>query len=137
MKEGRPVTVNLKKLKQRDRELLERLSEYCGPYIPKRPTTREDCKTVPRPCPFVGCKHNLFLDVSRDGKAIKFNFPQMEPGDMPSDRCCALDVAGRYPRTLEEVGGLMNLTRERVRQIEEAAFVEAYDDEELEILFND
>jgi hypothetical protein len=31
---------------------------------------------------------------------------------------CALDVADRGGSTLEEVGSMLNLTRERVRQIE-------------------
>lgn len=34
---------------------------------------------------------------------------------------CALDLSGRGPMTLEEVGQLFGLTRERVRQIEERA----------------
>ena len=31
---------------------------------------------------------------------------------------CALDVADRGGTTLEEVGAIMNLTRERIRQVE-------------------
>src|ERR1035438_5017031 len=31
---------------------------------------------------------------------------------------CALDVADRRGTTLEEVGAIMNLTRERIRQVE-------------------
>jgi len=37
---------------------------------------------------------------------------------MPADASCALDVADRGGATLEEVGALINVTRERVRQIE-------------------
>jgi DNA-directed RNA polymerase sigma subunit (sigma70/sigma32) len=33
---------------------------------------------------------------------------------------CALDIADRGGITLEEVGEIMNLTRERVRQVETA-----------------
>jgi len=35
---------------------------------------------------------------------------------------CALDVADRGEHTLEEVGGFLNVTRERARQIEKDAF---------------
>ncbi|HEX8907607.1 MAG TPA: sigma factor-like helix-turn-helix DNA-binding protein, partial [Anaeromyxobacteraceae bacterium] len=34
------------------------------------------------------------------------------------DETCALDVADRGGITLEEVGTIMNLTRERIRQVE-------------------
>ena len=34
------------------------------------------------------------------------------------DETCALDVARRGGVTLEEVGEIMNLTRERIRQLE-------------------
>jgi DNA-directed RNA polymerase sigma subunit (sigma70/sigma32) len=44
------------------------------------------------------------------------NFPDKEPWELPET--CALDVADRGGVTLEEVGGWLNLTRERVRQLE-------------------
>jgi hypothetical protein len=80
-----------------------------------RPLTRADCAEGERPCPFVACRHNLFLDVSPKG-AIKLNFPDREPDEMLCS--CALDVAERGGTTLDEVGVLMNVTRERARQIE-------------------
>jgi DNA-directed RNA polymerase sigma subunit (sigma70/sigma32) len=36
---------------------------------------------------------------------------------------CALDVAERGGATLERVGELMNMTRERVRQIQDVALI--------------
>jgi hypothetical protein len=32
-----------------------------------RPKTRADCADVPRPCPFVSCRWNLYLDVDNRG----------------------------------------------------------------------
>lgn len=81
-----------------------------------RPKTRADCKGGARPCPFVSCKHHLYLDVSAKTGAIKLNFPDLEPWELANT--CALDVADRDGTTLEGVGAIMNLTRERVRQIE-------------------
>ncbi len=81
-----------------------------------RPQTRAECVNGPRPCPYVSCKHNLFLDVSPSTGAIKLNFPDLEPDEIPES--CALDVAERGGVTLERVAELMNITRERVRQIE-------------------
>ena len=69
-----------------------------------------------RPCPFVSCQHHLYLDVSARTGAIKLNFPDLEVWDMTES--CALDVADRGGTTLEEVGAIMNLTRERIRQVE-------------------
>lgn len=81
-----------------------------------RPETREECVDGPRPCPFVSCKHHLFIDVSPRTGAIKLNFPDLEVWDMGES--CALDVADRGGTTLEDVGAIMNLTRERIRQVE-------------------
>jgi hypothetical protein len=81
-----------------------------------KPKSREHCQNGARPCPFVSCKHHLFLDVSSRTGAIKLNFPDLEVWDM--QETCALDVADRGGTTLEEVGAIMNLTRERIRQVE-------------------
>ncbi|MBI5499213.1 MAG: hypothetical protein HY907_03150 [Deltaproteobacteria bacterium] len=81
-----------------------------------RPRTRAECLHTERPCPFVGCKHHLYLDVSARG-GIKFNFPDLEVWELAENG--ALDVAERPGGvTLEEVGAIMNLTRERIRQLE-------------------
>jgi len=83
-----------------------------------RPRTRGDCKDGPRPCPFVSCSHHLYLDVNPQGGSIEINFPHVDVWDMAET--CSLDVAERSePPTLEEVGKMMNLTRERIRQLEE------------------
>ena len=50
--------------------------------------------------------------------SIKLNFPDIDVWEM--GETCALDVADRGGITLEEVGEIMNLTRERVRQVETA-----------------
>ena len=83
----------------------------------ERPRTRADCIEGVRPCPFVSCKFNLYLDVAPSG-SLKLNFPDLEPDEMDPRRSCALDIAARDGATLEEVGQATNLTRERVRQVE-------------------
>lgn len=70
-----------------------------------------------RPCVFAACKYSLYLDVSETGSII-LNFPHLEPGQMPVDRSCALDLSDRGSMTLEEVAVVTNLTRERIRQVE-------------------
>ncbi len=82
----------------------------------QRPATRSECACAERPCPFVSCKYHLFLDVNPETGSIKLNFPHMEVWEMKET--CALDIADRGGITLEEVGEIMNLTRERIRQVE-------------------
>ena len=82
----------------------------------ERPHKRVECIEGARPCPFVSCQHHLYLDVSPRTGAIKLNFPDLEVWEMTET--CALDVADRGGTTLEEVGAIMNLARERIRQVE-------------------
>jgi len=81
-----------------------------------RPKVRGDCAEGERPCPYVSCKYNLYVDVNPRTGSVKMNFPDKELWELAET--CALDVADRAGITLEEVGVIMNLTRERVRQLE-------------------
>lgn len=82
----------------------------------QKPKNRSECLKLKRPCLFVSCKYHLFLDVNPETKSIKFNFPGKEVWELRET--CALDVADKGGVTLEEVGAIMNLTRERIRQVE-------------------
>ena len=98
----------------------------------ERPRTRADCINGPRPCMFVSCKHNLYLDVNPETGSIKLNFPDKEIWEL--EHTCALDVAEKGGITLEEVGQIMNLNRERIRQVETRGLMklrEATDDEPI------
>jgi len=97
-----------------------------GP-LPVRPRTRGDCVDGTRPCPWVGCRHNAFLEVNRKTGSLTFNFPGVEPEDMAPERSCTLDIADAGGITLDEAGDALNLTRERARQIEFNAFLSARD----------
>jgi hypothetical protein len=81
-----------------------------------RPSNRSECLDMPRPCLYVSCRHHLYLDVNPKTGSIKLNFPDKEVWELGES--CALDVAERGGITLEEVGHIMNLTRERIRQVE-------------------
>jgi hypothetical protein len=86
-----------------------------------RPATRNDCAEALRPCPHVACRHHLYLDVNPETGTIKLNFPDLEVWELTDS--CALDVAERGPTSLEDVSLLLNVTRERVRQIETQAIL--------------
>jgi hypothetical protein len=109
----RSKTIAMKRL---TREELRVGAMMYPPVDIPRPTTREECRGEMRPCPWVACKHHLYLDINPETGSIKINFPDLEPWEL--SHTCALDVAERGGITLEEVGEIMNLTRERIRQVE-------------------
>lgn len=94
-----------------------RLARRSFPPNP-RPLTRADCIDAQRPCPYVGCKYHLFLDVT-DAYGLKFNFPLTHILELSPS--CSLDVADDGAHTLEEIGTIYAITRERARQIEARA----------------
>jgi len=109
----RSKTIAPKRLTRDERRLSELL---VYPDDVERPASRHECSQMQRPCPFVSCSHHLYLDVNPETGAIKLNFPHLEVWEMAET--CSLDVADRGGITLEEVGAILNLTRERIRQVE-------------------
>src|SRR5690606_28360611 len=109
----RARTISVKRMTKRELEIGRLLYPETDYDKPKR---REECVEGPRPCPFISCKYHLYIDVSPRTGAIKLNFPDLEVWEM--NESCALDVADRGGTTLEDVGAIMNLTRERIRQVE-------------------
>jgi len=109
-----------------------------------RPHFRGDClpggRNAARPCPYARCRHNLLVDIipnpSGGAPRVYENFPGVPPQDLVAT--CVLDVVdeiGEFDReallkelggrdtqddslALEQVGRLMNITRERVRQVQ-------------------
>lgn len=111
----RASTENLTRLPKRELQLLR---ADAGDIDHGRPLTRGDCELIERPCPFVGCRHHLYLDVARNGN-IKLNFPELQPEQLSES--CSLDVADQGGESLEFVAELMNITREMVRQMQNNA----------------
>jgi hypothetical protein len=125
----RARTISVKRMTKRELEMGRMLfpeTDY------EKPKTRAECAEGMRPCPFVSCKYHLFLDVQTKTGAIKLNFPDLEVEDM--NESCSLDIADRGGTTLEEVGAIMNLTRERIRQLEVRAMAKVKALSEMEAL---
>lgn len=101
------------------RELLRLAVLYPDVEGVERPRVRRDClaggSNSERPCPFASCRYHLAFDVTPSGSLID-NFPDRELEQLVDT--CALDVADRGGLTLEDAAERMNLTRERLRQIE-------------------
>ena len=107
------ATINVKKIR------LPVLRQRTAP-VADRPRTRADCKDGPRPCAWISCRYNLFLDVKPNGN-IRLNFPGVVTEVDGFDRMpasCVLDVADEGGGTLEAVGDALGITREMVRQME-------------------
>lgn len=109
----RARTISVKRMTKRELEIGRLLFPEDDYW---KPRTRAECADGPRPCPFVSCEYHLFVDVSPRTGAIKLNFPDLEVWELTES--CSLDVADRGGTTLEDVGAIMNLTRERIRQVE-------------------
>ena len=120
----RPHSVRPRTMSKRDLERMDKREKAQGherleviPY--QRPQLRQDCRDKARPCLYVSCVHHLYLDVTDKG-SIVFNYPELEPWELKET--CSLDVAEKEDGlTLEEIGEFLNLTRERVRQVERSA----------------
>lgn len=101
-----------------------------------RPRTYADCDAWPidgapvklgieLPCPFVGCKYNTTLSITRRGAITGLAGPAAHAAgftDAPDTAgTCVLRIADRGGVPLEAVGEALGLTRERVRQLEQSA----------------
>ncbi len=114
----RSATISAKKLSEDEITIFKNalMAKLDDDMIYHKPKIRGDCKDAPRPCPFVSCKHHLYLDVNPDTGSIKLNFPNTPVWEM--EESCTLDIADNGGITLEKVGDLLNLNRERIRQVE-------------------
>ena len=54
------------------------LEALIGEAEKMRPHTRAECINAERPCTWVACKYNLYLDVNPQTGSIKLNFPDLE-----------------------------------------------------------
>jgi DNA-directed RNA polymerase sigma subunit (sigma70/sigma32) len=64
------------------------------------------------------------LDVNRSKKTLNIPFKDRDLDELPET--CSLDVADNGPHTLEEIGDLLNVSRERIRQIIDGALNRLY-----------
>lgn len=90
----------------------------------ERPKFRADCEDGPRPCPFVGCRLHLLIDVDERGRLFKTrDFDEDDANsivealhDMP--QTCAWDVGQAGNHTQQEVARLLNVDQSSVSHTE-------------------
>ena len=115
VRRGRSRSIRLLRVTRREaRAAVERALELEAGI--ERPHRRDECAGGPRPCPHVSCRHHLYLDVNPHTGTIKLNFPDLEVWELGVS--CALDIADQGGTAIELVSDFMNVTRERIRQIE-------------------
>jgi hypothetical protein len=119
----RARTISIKRLSKRELERGRALYPEIDYWKPQK---RSDCADGPRPCPYVSCKHHLYVDVHPVRGSIKLNFPDLEVQEMVET--CSLDVAERGGLTFEDVAELMNITWHRVQQIQQHALDQVGDE---------
>lgn len=124
---------------RRIRHTLVRADQYdTREYTSAIPRTWGECQeralgTASNPCAHLRCTHNLLLDVSDDTGSYKVTWPHLTSGHYGDEyeqlprHTCALRVAEQGGLTLDEIGEILNLTRERVRQIETKALLRLRD----------
>jgi hypothetical protein len=87
----------------------------------ERPATRADCQPggdhYHRPCPYVACVHNLFLDVDDEGK---ISGGKGDPWEQDPDLSCSLDVVDEHPNGLviEEISEVMQAKIDEMHAVE-------------------
>ncbi len=78
-----------------------------------RPTSRAECAPenvgALRPCPFVSCRHHLYLEVGDNGN-IHRNHAGKQPWELVES--CSLDVAARGPSGARAMGPILGMTRQ-------------------------
>lgn len=87
------------------------------PPVHWKPETRGQCEQAARPCPYVSCRHHIFIEMQKSG-SIRFPFGDSLQTLPKLEYTCSLDAAAEGEMTLQRVATLNNLTRERIRQIE-------------------
>lgn len=126
----RKRTMSMKRLSKQKMEL-GRVLYPEATSLPDIPRTRADCPEPiegKRLCAHLLCKYHLALDVDDRSGAITMSVPFTIGEDHVPEidleamaDTCVLDVAERGGMILEDVGAALDLTRERIRQVENAA----------------
>ena len=114
----------VKSLHPRDMPKLKAAEKAAGTWVKanhKRPKTRADCANVPRPCPYVGCRHHLFLEVTMKG-GIKMPYGD-DVGVLESmPQTCSLDQAETGEMELRHLSKMLSLTDEGTLLIANSAY---------------
>lgn len=121
---SRPTAIRLPVI-ERDAPIHRLLYPEAERVAAERPRTRGECPEM-RPCPWVGCRHNTYLELTEGGSITIMRRDArdraLEPWQVDPATSCSLDVAERGGMTLADVAeAIGDVSRERARQIEQRA----------------
>lgn len=85
-------------------------------FLPGVPATRAECVDAPRPCPFISCRHHLWLIEQRDRPGNPDRGAQGAAALHPMGPSCSLDVAVKA-HSLNEVASILGVVPTRIHQI--------------------
>lgn len=115
----RARTINVSKFTKRQRQAAHSRSFWDVDVEALRPKLRSECKDGPRPCPWIGCRFHMAINVDLERGSIKEIFPDFNILDDPSGDglvlleqqvgTCALDVFEKHDDGTGGVGGLIAL----------------------------
>ncbi len=121
----RPVVVQLGRLNAQQRAAM--MADDVEPVDVQRPRTRQDCLpggcNAERPCPFVACRNNLYIDAGISATSFQLNMPDIEPHEMTHS--CALDIADAGGMTARDIAAIWRVSHQRIFQIEVSAMRKA------------
>lgn len=115
----------IKEIEKKEQREKEQLTQEDLDNLATRPVTRKDCEQGERPCPWMACRYNLLRDININGKSALKNKIDYIDIDKANETC-ALDVADQGGASLEDVGRILNITREGVRLIEVSALAKLF-----------
>jgi len=104
--------------RQRQRAAKEAKAQAERRYNAGAPRTRSECLTAPRPCPWVGCRYHLALELGPNGQPL-LDSTERRPWEMAET--CALDVADRGQHTQTEVAQFFGVSRAAIHETEHRA----------------
>ena len=86
--------------------------------ISKPPETRGDCLLGMRPCPWIRCRYHMIWVVNcKPHLWHRLSDDDIVAQILELPETCVLDVADRGGETLQNIGAILGISRERVRQM--------------------
>ena len=95
-------------------------------HLDERPKMRGECVGGQRPCPWISCRYHMlwfYITEKAKGEAgrklFKHSNDEIAEFAISLPVTCTLDVTDRGEATLEVIGAIFGITRERIRQLQD------------------